>query len=158
MAAVYSASRGLFVNPLFLHSLTVVYLATMLLASLRSPRLPRARALRNAFVAFLCVNACYYVYYFVVLRYLDPGLVELQSELLIESARGSSTAAPGQLADDPAYVYSPDKIRPTLGGTLLSYAWSAILGAAFSFLLSFLVGAPDDAGAAPPSSAAGAAA
>lgn len=149
MAAVYSSSRELFVNPLFLHSLTIVYLAAMVMASLRSPRLPRSQALRNAFVAFLCVNACYYVYYFVVIRYLDPELVQLQSELLIESAREGSGRAPGRLADDPAYLYAPDKIRPTAGGTLLSYAWSAILGAAFSFLLSFLVGAPGTPATAP---------
>ena len=143
MAAVYSASPGLFLSPLFLWSLSIVYLATMLLASLRSPRLPRARAVRNAFVAYLFVSASYYAYYFLLLEYFDPALVELQSELMIESARRNLTQAPGSLADDPAVMYAPERLRQTVGSTLLTYAQGAIFGAAFSFLLGFLVGAPE---------------
>ena len=145
MAAVYSASPELFLLPPFQWSLLVVYLAAMVLASLRSPRLPRARAVRNALVAYLGVSACYYLYYYLLFEYFDPGLYELQSELMIENARRYLGQTPGSLADDPAVTFAPERLRQTAGGTFFSFAQSAIFGAAFSFLLGFLVCAPGEA-------------
>lgn len=144
MAAVYSASPELFLLPPFQWSLLVVYLAAMVLASLRSPRLARARAVRNALVAYLGVSFCYYAYYFLLFEVFDPELYGLQSELMIENHRRYIEQAPGSLADDPAVMYAPERLRQTFGGTVFGFAQSAIFGAAFSFLLGFLVGRPGE--------------
>lgn len=148
MASVYSASADLFLSPFFQWSLGIVYLAAMVLASLRSPKLPRAQAIRNAFVAYLFVSASYYVYYFLLFEYFDPTLVERQSALMIENARAYLEQTPGSAADDPAVLFAPERLRQTAGGTLFNFAQGAIFGAAFSFLLGFAVGRSD--GAAPP--------
>lgn len=144
MAAVYSASAELFLSPMFQWSLGVVYLAAMVLASLRSPKLPRGRAVRNAFVAYLLVSASYYLYYFLLFEYFDPTLVERQSALMIENARAYLDQAPGSAADDPAVLFAPDRLRQTAGGTLFNFVQGAIFGAAFSFLLGFAVGRSND--------------
>ena len=143
MASVYAASPDLFLSPLFQWSLVFVYLAAMVLASLRSPRLPRMAAVRNALVAYLCVSACYYLYYYALFEFFAPELVERQSELMIENARRYLGQQPGAAADDPAVRFAPDELRPTAGGTFFSFAQGALFGAASSFLLGFLVGAPE---------------
>ena len=144
MAGVFAASPELFLSPLFQWSLAVVYLVAMLLASLRRPPLPRAQAVRNAFVAYLFVSASYYLYYYLLFEVFEPTLVERQSELLVENARRYLEASPGDLASDPAVIYAPERLRQTVGGTVFNFAQGAIFGAAFSFLLGVLVGARDN--------------
>ena len=63
---------------------------------------------------------------------------------MIENHRRYIEQTPGSLADDPAVMYAPERLRQTLGGTVFSFAQSAIFGAAFSFLLGYLVGAPGE--------------
>lgn len=141
MAGVYASSPAIFLSPLFQWSLGVVYLAAMLLASLRNPKLPRARAVRNAFVAYLGVSVSYYLYYFLLFEYFDPDLVQLQSELMIDNARAYLESAPGIAGENPNVLFAPDKLRQSASGTVFSFAQGAIFGAAFSFLLGFGVGA-----------------
>lgn len=147
MAGVFAASPDLFLSPLFQWSLTVVYLAAMILASLRRPALPRARAIRHALVAYLFVSASYYLYYYLLFEVFEPTLVERQSELLVENARRYLGQSPGSAAEDPAVLYAPDRLRQTVSGTLFNFAQGAIFGAASSFLLGVLVGARDNRGA-----------
>ena len=144
MAGVFAASPDLFLSPVFQWSLVIVYLVTMVLASLRRPPLPRMSAVRNAFVAYLCVSASYYLYYYLLFEVFEPELVERHSELLIENHRRYIAQAPGSLSDDPTVIYAPERLRQTIGGTVFSFAQGAIFGAAFSFLLGVLVGERDN--------------
>ncbi len=140
MAAVYAADRSLFLSPLFQWSLGIVYLAAMILAAYRQPRLTRFHATRNAFVAYLLVSASFSLYYFLLFEYFDPTLVDLQSELMIENARQYLTQSPGVAADDPALTFAPSELRQTASGAFLTYAQGTIFGAAFSFLLGYALG------------------
>ncbi len=140
MAAVYATDRSVFLSPLFQWSLLIVYVIAMGLAAYRQPRLGRAIATRNAFVAYILVSACYSTYYFLIFEVFDPSLVDLQSELMIENARLYLTNAPGIAADDPALTFAPDRLRQTPGGAFLNFAQGMIYGAAFSFLLGYVLG------------------
>lgn len=144
MALVYSQSRAAFLSPVFQWSLTVIYLVAMILAALRRPPAPRIEAIRSALVCYLLASASYYLYTYLLYEAFDPELYELQSELMIANAERFQSGQPGRLADSPAVLYAPERLRYTLSGIAYNYAFGALSGAAVSFLLGTLLGRGDD--------------
>ena len=144
MFAVYSASPEAFLSPVFQWSLGIIYLAAMLLAAAGRPPYTRLGATRRAFVAFALVSVSYYGYYYLLLRHFDPDLVELQSRLMIDNARAHGLAEPGRAGDAPEVLYSPDRLRPTPGGTVFSFVQGLLFGGALSFSIGYLLGREAD--------------
>ncbi len=140
MFGVYQASPSTFLSPVFQWSLGIFYLVAMLLAAASRPAFDRWTATRRAFLAFAAVSACFYVYYFLLLRYFDPALVDLQSELMIENARLYGLTKPGASAEQPETLYAADRLRPTFGGSFYSYVQGLLFGGAISFLMGYAFG------------------
>ena len=143
MLAVLLGSEAAFLSPVFQWSLGVIYLAAMLLAAAGQPSYSRSEATRRAFVAYAVVGLCYTVYSFLLFRLIKPELVELQSQLMIENARAYALTAPGLAAEQPEVMFSVERLRPTVMGTVFSYAQSLLFGGALAFLVGFALGRRD---------------
>ncbi len=155
MFLVYSQSRATYLSPVFQWSLTLIYLAFMVLVLLRRPPYTKFDALKAAFVAYLCISACYFLYNFALYEVFDPELYGLQSELMIENAIEYEIGAPGTIGQSPEQLYAVANLRQGFGSMTLSYAQSAIYGFAGAFLLGQLLGRREGPGAAPDNKAAG---
>ncbi len=82
--------------------------------------------LRPAFLVFVIANVFYYGYYFVLFKYVDPGLVDLQANDL----------AARELLEE---VGGRDALEITFGTTLLSYFRSLITGFILAVILAFFL-------------------
>ena len=142
MALVYSRSRELFLSPLFQWSLLLLYAVVMIVAAAKRPPYERAEATRAALVAYLLVSLSYYVYYYFLFEVLDPELYQLQSELYIANARAYGLTEPGSLNERLEDKFAPQNLRLSLTDIAFSMARGAVLGAAVSYALGFLLGVP----------------
>jgi len=102
----------------------IIYLTFMF----RAARRVRGESFRSivqvAFLVFITANAIFYVFYYLLFSVFDPGLVDLQREIL---------------ADHPMWQgdNSDPDLSVTLSRTLFSFVYSLIGG----FILALLVSA-----------------
>lgn len=107
-------------------SATLFYLVAMYLAAAPTGGTRFLPYLRSAFVVFIVANLIYYSFYFVLFKYIDPGLVEVQAAQL---------EAEGVLRD----IGGRAALQVRLGTTLQSYFFSLlggfVLAAGTAFIL-----------------------
>jgi len=143
MAVIYSQSRELFLSPIFQWSLLIPYLIAMILVLMKRPPYFQGEAIRAALVVFLIVNACYYLYTFLLYEVIDQSLYQLQSDLMIANSKEHGLGTPGDVSQLPEVMYAPESLKYTLGKVMLWYAQGAIFGAAIAFLMGTLLGKKD---------------
>jgi hypothetical protein len=76
--------------------------------------------IQPGFLVFVVANAIFYLYYYLLFAVFDPGLVDLQVQLLVAAGK------------DPAGASIP-----TIGGSFFSYVQSLIFG----FVIAAITGA-----------------
>lgn len=125
-------------NPWIYWGSLVIYLAFMWQA-LKEDRRSRAgnytfqQALQTAFLVFVIANLIYYVFYQALYAWIDPGLVDLQRDMI----RGAMEKNSALLSDEQRQqllksLENQAAFKVTLGSTILAYARSLIGG----FILS----------------------
>lgn len=115
----------------------------MVLVLMKSPPYFQGAAIRAALVVFLIVNACYYLYTFLLYEVIDPNLYQLQSDLMIANSKQHGLGTPGDVSQRPEVMYAPESLTYTFGKVMLWYAQGAIFGAAIAYLLGTLLGKKD---------------
>lgn len=123
-----------------LWSSLLIYLAFMALAVRRLQAIsaehpPFRLALRAAFLVFVVANAVYYLFYFVLFKYVDPHLLVLQQEMMVETTQRFSGLLGVENAEEVSRQFEQNDLQITLANSLFSYAWSLLGG----FLLALAV-------------------
>lgn len=124
----YWIDRELIINPVIRH-LTwlpfVVCMALPLVLIRREQALDFKAGLKEAFITYIIANACFYVFDFIMLSYIDPGLLELIAEEFDRAVEQ------GWIKLQPEEQEKMDH-TPKFSSYLLTFAQSLIVG----FLIS----------------------
>ncbi len=124
----YIIDRSLLVNPF-------VYWGTLLVAVIgmasavkkrrtaQGERIEKNEALKVAYLVYVIAMAFFYVFYFAMLRYIDPSLTELQKAIMEQAGKDTSqidfTMTLGKAVS--GYIIS------LIGGFLISWLMATIM-------------------------------
>jgi hypothetical protein len=119
----YFTDRALILNPWVWWGSLVIYLVFMFRTVRRTTASSFRESLSSAFLTFVVANALFYLFYYLLFSVFDPGLVDLQREIL---------------ADHPMWQDNNSRadLSVTIGRTLFSFVYSLLGG----FLLALGVG------------------
>ena len=137
MLLVYQFDKATMLSRLVYWPSLIIYIAFMYKACLEERKshggfLTFQDGLRTAFGTFLIANLIFYVFYYVMFNYVDPGLVSIQAETFRAYA---DAMEPGQ-AKDMMKAIEKQGFEVTLSSAMLGFAKGAIGG----FLLSLIIG------------------
>ena len=95
-------------------------------------------ALRTAFLVFAIANGIYYLFYYLLYGLIDPGLIDLQREVMRESLE----QAEGFLNEEQRIAMEEsiegNQLVPTVGKVLFTYAQGLLGGFIFSLGMAAL--------------------
>lgn len=92
-------------------------------------------ALRTAFLVFIVADVIYYLFYYVLHGLIDPELVAIQREMMLETSQWlAENLGAGELQQDIESLGEED-LRISPGSLLLSLSWSLIGG----FIISLII-------------------
>lgn len=140
LLAFYGVSPRLMLSSWVMWGSLVIYLACMTLACRRERSAttggyPFQSALKTAFTVFVIANVIYYVFYYVLFNVIDPGLADLQRELVLENMDRYAGMLGEENAEELMRRYEEEDFRVTLSNTALGFAQSLIGG----FILALIV-------------------
>lgn len=92
-------------------------------------------ALRTAFGTFVVGYLIAHVFYFVLFKFIDPGLINLQAEILSEGIERSKDLLGEENAWKMQDQYKAEDFKPTLQKSAFSFAFGLIGG----FILASIV-------------------
>lgn len=112
-------------------STLIIFLIFMYRATVRAREeaeyFPLQAALRPAFTVYVLATLIYNAFYYILFTWIDPDLIQVQYELMLESP----------LLQDQVKDLSPEDFRVTLGNVALA-AGRSIMG---GFILSLIMAA-----------------
>lgn len=120
----YFINRALLLNPWVWWGSLTIYLVFMFRVVQQLDTTAFRQSLQGAFLVFVIANAIFYLFYYLLFSVFDPGLVDLQGELL----EGNPLWEGGNTELD---------LSVTMGRVIFSFAYSLIGG----FILALLVSA-----------------
>lgn len=120
----YFINRALLLNPWVWWGSLTIYLVFMFRVVQQLDTAAFRQSLQGAFLVFVIANAIFYLFYYLLFSVFDPGLVDLQGELL----EGNPLWEGGNTELD---------LSVTMGRVIFSFAYSLIGG----FILALLVSA-----------------
>lgn len=120
----YFLDRAYLLNAWVWWGSLIIYLAFMFRVVQQLDTTAFRQSLQAAFLVFVVANAIFYLFYYLLFSVFDPGLVDLQRELLQDNPlwQGGNTEV---------------DLSVTLGRVIFSFAYSLIGG----FILALLVSA-----------------
>ena len=127
----------------FASLLTTALFIVMMVRSVREHRssvdfLSFSEALKPAFVTYVCGNLLYTIFYFVLLNYIDPGLLEMQKEIAMESIERFS----GVMGEENFEIALEELENRDWGFGLGTAVWSFAWGLIFpGFLICLVIAA-----------------
>ena len=124
-AVIYMVDKVLFLNPVLWWASTVIYFFFMYRAVQPAEDLTFRDNIRDPFLTFVLANGLFYLFYYLMLSFIDPVLQDIQWEMLQES---------GQLPDGA----TQEKAAPSFMGILLQYARSLIFGFGFAAAVTWI--------------------
>lgn len=92
-------------------------------------------ALRTAFGTFVVAHLIAHVFYFVLFKFIDPGLINLQAEILSEGIERSKDLLGEENAWKMQDQYKAEDFKPTFQKSAFSFAFGLIGG----FILALAV-------------------
>lgn len=92
--------------------------------------------LKIAFQTFLIANAIFYVFYYILLNFVDPSLVDLQMETAKQMYQ---EYMPADQAKEMIKNMDKEGFEMTISKTTFEYAKGAIVGFAFSLFIGAIV-------------------
>lgn len=120
----YFIDRAFLLNPWVWWGSLIIYLVFMFRVVQQLDTTAFRQSLQAAFLVFVIANAIFYLFYYLLFSVFDPGLVDLQRELLAENPLWQDGNT------------EPD-LSVTIGRVIFSFAYSLIGG----FILALLVSA-----------------
>ncbi len=101
--------------------------------------LPLKEGLKIAFQTFLIANAIFYIFYYLLLNFVDPSLVDLQMENAQQLLEDYKDYLPPEQTKDMKETMNREGFEMTIGKTIYEYVKGAIVGFVFSFLIGAIV-------------------
>lgn len=141
--SIYYLDRRAILTPWVQWLSLVLYLGGMFLAVWRERESTEGdygwqKGLRTAFLVFVLISVGYYIFYYLLFQFIDPGLIDLQREMMVEAIKkhpeyfGDKT--PHQLLTE----LKADDFRPTLFKMSLAFAQSLMGGFVLALLVAFV--------------------
>lgn len=136
----YFLDKKLFFHPGIQWGVLPIYALAMYLAC-RSEARQSAElyawqpALRTAFGTFVVTHLIAHVFYYLLLKFIDPGMVNLQAEILAEGIERSKDLLGEENAWKIKDQYKAEDFKPTFQKSAFSFAFGLIGG----FVLALLV-------------------
>lgn len=139
----YLISARLMLNPVVYWGSTVIFVYFMARSVRRVKEGPAPaqqqtllrEALRAAFAVFIIGNGIYYLFYFLMFKYIDPQLIAIQREIFM-----SNTAWLGKgNTQNLEQQFGPDDFKVTFSNTLFQYVFSLMGGFVLALILSGLM-------------------
>ncbi len=124
----YLIDRSLAVNP-FVTWGTLLVAGFGMAAAVRAERraggdrISKREALRTAFLVYVLAMLCYFVFYYVLLNYIDPSLIELQKQAMIEAGRSVEGIDFSMTLGKAVSGY----VISLLGGFLIAYLMASVM-------------------------------
>lgn len=140
-SAMYSIDKELFIGSMAFWVNTIILILFAGLAMMHSRSGLEELAgfkdlLKVGFIVYMIGNLIYYIFYFIMMTEVDPGLVEIQKaqaiEFFIRRAGGDETAEIVKYAQNKDYSW-------TFANTLFAYARGIIFGFVVSAILSLML-------------------
>lgn len=136
----YFIDKRLMFNPGIYWGSLALPLVAMVLACRQQARVQGGRlswkeGIQIAFVVYVVAMAIYYLFYYVLFAYLDPGLVSVQAEVM-QAGMERAKAILGERQAGAWEELDPEDLRVTPAKSFFAFSQSLIGG----FLLSLLVG------------------
>ena len=85
-------------------------------------------ALRTAFLVFVIANFTYYLFYYLLYGLIDPGLIDLQREVMKETMEKWGNLLSEEQREDMLESIQGDKLVPTVHTVFFTFARSLIGG------------------------------
>lgn len=129
----YFIDRQLMLNPWVIWSTLAIFIAFMIQACRREgeeygKQYPFRTALRTAFQVYVVAALLYGAFYYIMFNFVDPGLADLQREMVLERLQGSTGALGENNTETLLERFKEEDFGVTLGDSLLSLGWSLIGG------------------------------
>lgn len=138
----YFIRKELMLNAVVFAASTLIFLFFMVLACRQEREqrgedgYPFALSLKTAFTTYVVAATLYYTWYHLMFAYLDPQLVEIQKQILIDRVDQFEGVLGDQRAEDVRDAYREQGIEVSFSNTLFSLAQSMLFG----FILALPVG------------------
>ncbi len=135
----YFIRKPLLFNPFVYWASLGIYLALMWRAlqeeqhaveagSTAGERLGFQAALRTAFLVFVIANLSYYLFYYLLYGLIDPGLIDLQREVMRESLKNAGKFLSEEQVAQMRESTEGDALIPTAGKVFFTFVRSLIGG------------------------------
>jgi hypothetical protein len=92
--------------------------------------------IRQAFLTFIIANAVYYIFYYILLNFIDQQLIALQFEILQERIENMGSA--GENLKSMYKNTRPEDLTMTVGKTLFSFGRGLIGGFILSVIIAYI--------------------
>jgi len=124
----YHFNQESVLNPLVPWSSLIIYIACMAKAGMdlrkrQDGLLSFKQGLKEAFVVYLIASLIYYAFIYLLFKFIDPGLIELQKEQLLSAGK----------------IIENQDFSMTLGKTFFSFTRGLIGGFIFSALVAVIL-------------------
>lgn len=137
----YFISPRLMLSSGIIWSTLIIYLVFMYRATVqvrdRVDSFPIQLALRPPFIAYVVASLIYYAFYYLLFNVFDPGLLDIQYELMLEKAQRLADLVGAEQFKDQVEQISREDLQVTFRVVAFDAARSIIGG----FLLSLILGA-----------------
>jgi len=97
-------------------------------------------ALRTTFLVFVIANCIYYLFYYLLYAMIDPGLIDVQREVMRASLEQAGNLLPEEQREEMLESIESDKLIPTVGSVFFTFARSLLGGFIFSLGMAALGG------------------
>jgi hypothetical protein len=139
----YFLDKKLYFHPGVQWGVLPIYLAAMYLACRTEARQSTGLyawqpALRTAFGTFVFTHLIAHVFYFVFLKYIDPGMLTLQAELFAEGLERNKNWLGEENAWKIKDQYQAENFQPTFQKSAFSFAFGLIGGFILALLIAWL--------------------
>ena len=131
----YFINKKLLFNPFVYWASLGFYLALMwsaVQAEAAGKRIGFQAALRAAFLVFVIANFTYYLFYYLLYGLADPGLIDLQREVMKESLERSGSMLDEEQRAAMLESIKGDKLIPTVGNVFFTFVRSLLGGFLFA--------------------------
>lgn len=136
----YFISPRLMLSSGIIWSTLIIYLVFMYRATVqvrdRVASFPIQLALRPPFIVYVVASLIYYGFYYLLFNVFDPGLLDIQYELMLENAQRLADLVGADQFKDEVEALSREDLQVTLKVVALDAARSIIGG----FILSLILG------------------
>ena len=135
-----------FIDPkLMLHgavmwSTLIIYLICMYRATIlereRMETFSFRQAIRPSFTVYVLATLLYYTFYYLLFNVIDPGMAEIQRDLMIDQSTRLAESIGATDLEDQIQELTAEDMRVTLGNTILGVGWSLIGGFVLSLIFA----------------------